>query len=86
MQDNSKIFYKSIGQVVKKIKAEKGIKYTELCYENDIPTSTYDDIVNGRNQAKFYSVAKIIKGLGISFEEFGKYLDEELPENFLNDY
>ena len=44
--------------------------------------STYDDIVKGRTNASFYNIAKIIGALGLSFEEFGKLLDEELPKNF----
>ena len=83
MQDNSKILYKTIGEIIKQVKYEKGIKYTNLCYENDIPTSTYDDIVNGKNQATFYNIAKIIKALGLTFEEFGIMLDEKLSQNFM---
>ena len=45
--------------------------------------STYDDIVNAKTKASYYNVSKIIKGLGLSFEEFGRLLDKELPENFL---
>ena len=86
MQEKSKIFYKTIANLIRRIKAEKSIKYTELCYENDIPTSTYDDIVNARNQAKFHDIAKIINGLGISFEEFGALLDKELPNDLFNSF
>ena len=85
MQDNSKIFHRAIGKIINKIRKEKGIKYSDLCYENDIPTSTYDDIVGAKTQARFYNVAKIVNALGISFEEFGRYLDKELPEKFLKD-
>ncbi len=83
MQDDSKILYKIIGEIIKQVKNDKGIKYTELCYENDIPTSTYDDIVNGKNQATFYNIAKIIKALGLTYEEFGSVLDSKLPQNFM---
>ena len=62
---------------------EKGIKYTDFCYENEIPMSTYDDIVKGRTNASFYNIFRVISALGLSFEEFGKMLDSKLPENFL---
>ena len=83
MQEEVKQLYTAISRIIVKIKEEKGIKYTELCYENEIPMSTYDDIVNAKTKASYYIVSKIIKGLGLSFEEFGKLLDKELPENFL---
>ncbi len=83
MQEEVKQLYTAISRIIVKIKEEKGIKYTELCYENEIPMSTYDDIVNAKTKASYYNVSKIIKGLGLSFEEFGRLLDKELPENFL---
>jgi hypothetical protein len=46
--------------------------------------STYDNIINGSKQITFFNIAKVIKALNLSFEEFGRYLDKELPENFLN--
>ena len=46
MQEEVKQLYTAISRIIVKIKEEKGIKYTELCYENEIPMSTYDDIVN----------------------------------------
>ena len=84
MQGDSLILYKTIGKLIKKVKEEKGIKYTELCYENDISTSTYDNIVSANKQSNFYNIAKVIKALGLNFETFGKLLDDELPKNFLD--
>lgn len=84
MQENSLIFYMAVANAIKTTKEEKGIKYTELCYENDISTSTYDNIINAKNQATAFNIAKIIKGLGLNFEEFGRLLDKNLPKDFLN--
>ena len=84
MQGDSLILYKTIGKLIKKVKKEKGIKYTELCYENDISTSTYDNIVSAKKQSNFYNIAKVVKALGLNFETFGKLLDDELPKNFLD--
>lgn len=83
MQENSKVLYKIIGKMISDIRKEKGIKYTDFCYENEIPMSTYDDIVKGRTNASFYNIFRVISALGLSFEEFGKLLDSKLPENFL---
>ena len=82
MQDKTQKLYQAISNVLCKIKKEKSIKYTNLCYENDIPTSTYDDIINAKNKATFINIAKIAKALGLTFEEFGKLLDEELGKDF----
>lgn len=84
MQDNVRQLYSAISKVIRKVKDEKGIKYTELCYENEIPMSTYDDIINAKTKASYYTISKIIKGLGLTFEEFGKLLDKELPKDFLD--
>jgi len=84
MQDEMKKLYTAISAVIYKVKEEKGIKYTEFCYGNDIPMSTFDDIMNAKTKASFYNVAKIVKALGLNFQEFGKLLDEQLPPDFLN--
>ncbi len=85
MQDEAKILYRAIAKIIAEQKNNKGIKYTELCYENEIPMTTYDDIVNAKTKASYYNIAKVVKALGLSFEEFGKLLDKELPPDFLND-
>ena len=84
MQDNSKILYKAISKIIDKVRKEKNISYTDFCYGNEIPSSTYDDIINAKTKASFLNIAKIIKGLDLNFEQFGKMLDEELPHNFMN--
>ena len=83
-EENSKLLYRTIGQLITRIREEKGVKYTDFCYGNDIPMSTYDMIVSGTTQATFFNITKIIKALGLTFEEFGALLDKELPENFMN--
>ena len=86
MQEDSKTLYQAISNVIHKVRTDKNIKYTDFCYENDIPTSTYDDIINAKNKATFVNIAKITKALGLTFEEFGKLLDEELGKevNFID--
>lgn len=84
MQVNSEILYKTIGKIVTNLRKSQGITYTDFCYGNDIPMSTYDTIVNGSAQASFYNIAKIIKALGLNFKEFGELLDNALPEGFMN--
>ena len=84
MQESAKILYKSIASVIKKARLENELNYTDFCYENDIPMSTYDYILLAKTQASFFNVAKVVKALGLSFEEFGRLLDKELPDDFMN--
>ena len=79
MQRDSKILYQAISNVITKVRESKGIKYTDFCYGNDIPMTTYDSIINASVQSSFYNISKVVKALGLTYEEFGKLLDEELP-------
>lgn len=84
MQEDSKILYKAISRVIHKARIEKNIRYTDFCYENDIPMSTYDAIINASAQSSYYNVSKVVKALGLNFKEFGALLDEELPPEYWN--
>lgn len=84
MQENAKILYKSIASVINSVRDRSELNYTDFCYVNDIPMSTYDYILLAKTNASFYNVAKIVKALGLTFEEFGALLDKELPKNFMS--
>lgn len=81
MQEEAKILYEQIGIILKNKRIEKNINYLRFCDENDIPVSTYDEILKGKKQTSFYNIFKIIRGLGLNFEEFGKLLDEKIPQS-----
>ena len=83
MQENAKILYQSVATVIQKTRNRSNLSYTDFCYENDIPMSTYDYILLAKTQASFFNIAKIVKALGMDFEEFGRLLDDELPENYM---
>jgi len=82
MQEDSKILYEAISRVIHKARTDKNIKYTDFCYENDIPMSTYDAIINASTQSSFYNIAKVVKALDFNFEKFGALLDKELPASY----
>ena len=82
MQDKSVILHRVLGELISRLRKEKGVKYLDFCDENSIATSTYDNIVNGTTKPSFYNIFKIIKALGLNFERFGALLDESLPEKF----
>ena len=82
MQDKSKILYESLSKVLTKLRQISGKNYLEFCDENSIATSTYDNMINAKTKATFYNVAKFVRGASLNFQEFGKLLDEQLPETF----
>ena len=84
MQDDSKKLYKAISKILVNARKQKGIKYTDFCYGNDIPMATYDSIIKGNAQSSFYVITRVVKALDMSFEEFGKLLDQELPPDFMS--
>jgi predicted transcriptional regulator len=84
MQEDAQILHNTISKIITNVRTDKGISYTDFCLGNEIPSSTYDAIIKANNKTYFYNIAKVVKALGLSFEEFGKMLDEELPENFMN--
>ncbi len=82
MQEKSKILHKAISKVITESRLKQGISYTDFCYENEISTSTYDNVINATKQTSFYNIAKIALALNMNFEQFGKLLDKELPKDF----
>ena len=84
MQADSKILYEAISRVIHNARISKNFKYTDFCYENDIPMSTYDAIINASTQSSCYNIGKVIRALGLSFAEFGALLDAELPPEYWN--
>lgn len=84
MQEESKKLYKITGKILADRRKELGIKYTDFCYGNDIPMSTYDVIISGSAKSSFYNIAKVVKASKMTFKEFGEALDNNLPDDFLN--
>ena len=84
MQDEDLKFYKTVGKILKEQRKKRGLKFTIFCYENDIAKSSLNLIEKGSSQAYFSKIAKVVKSLGLSFEEFGKILDEELTKTPLD--
>ena len=83
MQD--KILRETLSKIIDKERKSKNIDYLVFCDENSIATSTYDNLINAKTNITFYNLTKIIKGLGLNYESFGKILDKNLPESFWNE-
>lgn len=82
MQDRDKIIYKAVSKILREQRKKKNLKFTIFCYENDIATSLLNTIENGETHTYFSNITRVVKALDLSFEEFGKLLDEELGENY----
>ena len=80
MQDKCRKFYKKVSKILKQERLKRNMKFTIFCYENDIATSVLNTIENGDTKTYFYNIARVVNALGISFEEFGKMLDDELED------
>lgn len=84
MQDNNAMMLKAIGKVIHRERIRRKFKFTIFCYENDISKTTLYMVEKGKNKSYVTSLFKIIKALGLTYEEFGALLDKELPKNFMN--
>ena len=82
MQGYDKIMQKAIGQVIYKERKRRNLKFTIFCYENDISKTTLYMIEQGKNRTYSTNLFSIVQALGLSFEEFGRLLKEELPDGF----
>ena len=80
MQDNERKFSEIIGRVIKNLRQNNPKKYVIFCDENCIADSTLNNIESGLRSPKLYTIARIVKALGLSFKEFGEILDKELSD------
>ncbi len=85
MQEKDLELYRIVGKVLRQERLRKDLKFTIFCYENDIATSSLNSIENARAQIYFSNIAKVVRALGLSFEEFGALLDKELPKDFFKE-
>lgn len=82
MQDKDKILQEAIGRVITKVRKQKNLKFTIFCYENDISKTTLYMIEKGKNRSYVTNLCDVIIALGLTFEEFGALLDNELPASY----
>ncbi|MBE7708165.1 MAG: helix-turn-helix transcriptional regulator [Cyanobacteria bacterium SIG27] len=82
MQEKDAKIYSIVSKILREERKKKNLKFTIFCYENDIATSVLNTIEKGDTKTYFSNIARVVKALGLSFEEFGKMLDEELGKDF----
>ena len=85
MQDREQQLKDAIGRVISKVRKQNKLKFTIFCYENDISKTTLYMIEKGKNKSYVTNLFQIVEALGLTYEEFGKLLDEELPKDYYSE-
>ena len=81
MQDNyDKTLQKVIGQIIRRERRKRKLRFTIFCYENDIPKTNLYMLETGQSNVGVTTLFKVLSLMGISFKDFGKMLDEELSK------
>lgn len=77
-----KILLKTIGKIVKekRQKLNKGILL--FSYEYDIPNSSLAQLEKGNRDVQISTLWKLAEALGMSFPNFIKEVEKNLPKNF----
>jgi transcriptional regulator with XRE-family HTH domain len=61
---------KKLGERIKSLRLKRGYtNYENFAYDNDIPRAQYGRYENGQD-IRYSSLAKVIKALGVTMEEF----------------
>ena len=68
---------KSLGESLKRIRAQKGISVQELALEADIDRRTIQRIERGNAVISLHTLLAISEALKVDPREFFKFLDEE---------
>lgn len=83
--ENEKILSKTIGKVLKMLREKTGKSLTLFCNEYSIPTSSLNDIENGKYlNPKLLTIYQVLKILNITLSEFFVIVEQKLPDEFLN--
>ncbi len=84
MQVDEKILSNAIAKILKEIRLEKGKSLNLFCNEYSIPTTTLNDIENGKVNVRLFSLLKILAAYKVDFVSFFEKLKTEIPSDFLN--
>ena len=80
--ENSKKLTKSLGDLIRQTRKDKGISCTKFAYQYDIDKGNLNRIENGIIDSKFTTLWKISEALGIKLADLIKELENELDEDF----
>ena len=79
---NSKKLTKSLGDLIRKTRKNKGISCTKFAYQYDIDKGNLNRIENGLIDCKFTSLWKISEALEIKLSDLISSLEKDLENDF----
>lgn len=80
--EKSLILTKRLGELIRKIRKEKGISCTKFAYQYDIDKGNLNRIENGLIDCKFTTLWKICEALGLNSSELISLLEKDLGKDF----
>ena len=84
MQDNEeKILANIVAELLSEIRLNTGKSLNLFCNEFSIPTSTLNDVENGKVNVTFFNLIKFLTAYNYDPIDFMKKVKEKLPEGFL---
>ena len=68
----------TFGEMLQMLMDERGMNMTELAHRSGVGKSTINELIKGRSSEPTFSKAKALAdGLGVTLEDFVRYLEEE---------
>ena len=77
-----KILLKTIGKIVKEKRQKLNKGNLLFSYEYDIPNSSLAQLEKGNRDVQISTLWKLAEALGMSFPNFIKEVEKNLPKNF----
>lgn len=72
-QEDFEAFLQKVGGKIRKLRIAKGYSnYEHFAYDHDIARAQYGKYEQGRDDLRLSSLYKVLKSLGITFEDFFK--------------
>ena len=73
-------YRKQFGQALRNLRLKTtGKSLRMFAYEYDIPCATLSRIENGQREAQLTTLKRIAEGFGLSFSDFIKNIENEMP-------
>lgn len=79
-EEKRQIVINSLAKTIKRLRGDKS-QYN-LGLEYGIPSSVINNIEHGEKDPQYTTIFRIANALNLTFSEFAKELEKELPENF----
>lgn len=81
-EENKEILLKAIGKVVQRKRKEMNTGINKFSYEYDIGNGLLSYLEKGVSDTKITTMWKLANAFGMSFSDFAKLIELELPLDF----